>query len=553
MTDSPTVSRRIQVLGILSRYSTAIAATGLAIWGRFLLDPWLHEECPFSLFYLSVLVTAWIGGIGPARFAIVLGSLSAAMFFIRPASSIFIEDFADFLQLSIYVIVNCVATWLFRSAERQRIDAENRSAENQRLSQSLRDADARKDEFLALLAHELRNPLAPIRSGLSLMERNPSAQQSERACQMMRRHTDHLVHLTNDLLDVSRFCRGTIKLEKSRVNLDESIENAVEMSMGLIQEKQHRIHILSPSGPLWVNGDPVRLTQMIGNLLSNAAKYTPHGGRITLRSDVDRQMITISVEDNGIGFPPGEVDHILEPFVQMNMSRTRDHGGLGVGLAIVDRLAGLHGGRLIAHSNGPGLGSCFTLELPSAEIASNVNQSPTHAQSDASNSLSHSVQTDPTETAESRVASNSGPARVSGRRVLLVDDNVDAAQLLADLLRTDGYDVLLAHDGFAALETASQEKTDVIVLDIGLPGLDGLEVARRLRRSPATAMVKLVALSGWASISDRKRGKEAGFDTYLVKPVNYLELRSALETLQSRAEPEMKITRQKADCIPVMY
>ncbi|MCA9109655.1 MAG: response regulator [Planctomycetaceae bacterium] len=531
MNASHLVSRRAQIIGIVSRYSIAVAATGLAIWGRFLLDPWLHDQCPFSFFYLSVLVTAWIGGIGPARFAIALGSLAAAMFFIRPASSIFIDELADFLQLSIYVFVNCVATSLFRNVERQKIDAETRSEENQRLSQSLRDTDARKDEFLALLAHELRNPLAPIRSGLSLLERDQSDQETARVCRMMRRHTDHLVHLTNDLLDVSRFCRGTIKLEIRPVNLQSAIESAVEMSTDLIQEKHHHLHVLSPSQSLWVDGDPVRLTQMIGNLLSNAAKYTPQSGRITLRTETQNGMVSVSVEDNGIGFPPGEVDHILEPFVQINMNRTRDHGGLGVGLTIVHRLAGLHGGRLLAQSRGPGLGSCFTLELPSAEEG--FNEIPAHP-----DQCSRDLKT----TAKSvwGHSSNDGEAdspcdevsvEDSTCRILVVDDNLDAAQLLGELLQSDGFEVILAYDGFAALELAGREHPDVAILDIGLPGLDGMEVARRLRRSPATAGIKLVALSGWAATTDQENGTRAGFENYLVKPVNYGELRTTIDQL----------------------
>lgn len=517
MTGKVELSRGKYAIGVLSRYSTAVATTGLAIWARFLLNPWLQEECPFSLFYLSVLVTAWIGGIGPARFAIVLGSFAAALFFIQPSSSLYMEDLADVLQLTIYILVNCVATSLFNRVERQKRDAEDRSEENQRLSQSLRDADARKDEFLALLAHELRNPLAPIRSGISLLEREQTLAEVGRVCRMMRRHSDHLVHLTNDLLDVSRFCRGTMKLELSHVNLQKAVENAVEMTISLIESKRHRLHVWTAQQATWVNGDSVRLTQMIGNLLSNAAKYTPEGGRISLQTECNQGIVSVSVKDNGIGFHASEVDRILEPFVQINMSRTRDYGGLGVGLTIVDRLATMHGGRLIASSPGPGMGSCFTIELPAVKRPRAAESSVTALEY----SCSPKNLTTQSEDAPRKCDLPTGNAT---KRIFLVDDNVDAAQILAELLQLEGFELHLAHDGFTALETAERIRPDMIILDIGLPGMDGFEVARRLRRSSATSSSKLVALSGWAAAADRECGAHVGFDEYLVKPIQFPEL-----------------------------
>ncbi len=514
--DPPSALERNSVK-VLSRYSLAVATTALAVWARFLLQPWLGEECPFSLFYLSVLVTGGLAGTGPALLSLALGSFAASHFFIRPHSSLYIEGLADFLQLKIYVLVSCVAVSLYHRIGRQKLDAERRSSENEQLSQSLREANARKDEFLALLAHELRNPLAPVRSGLSLLRHDPSPDRAERICQMMQRHTDHLVQLTDDLLDVSRFCRGVVSVDSRRMNLGEVIDNAVEMTASLFEAKHHRLHVLADRDSLWVNGDAMRLTQLIGNLLSNAAKYTPEGGRVSLQAEHQNGLVTVAVVDNGIGLPSDALDRIFEPFVQINMSFSRDYSGLGLGLTIASRLAELHGGRLIASSPGPGLGSRFTLELPAAAAVMGDEphefSAPERRPDDAWNPL--------------------GPVScgATGRRsrILLVDDNVDAAQILGELLQLEGYELTVLHDGFAALETAARVKPDLIILDIGLPGMDGFEVARRLRRSPDTASATLIALSGWGAEAHRQQGEHVGFDEYLVKPITFTRL---LHTIQ---------------------
>lgn len=497
------------------RYAMAVGSTACAFCARLLLHPWLNEECPYSLFYLSVLLTAWIAGTGPAIVAIVLGTFSAAHFVIEPASSLYIEDFPDFVQLSIYVFVNCVATLLFNRVERQRCLAENRSAENERLSQSLRLADERKDEFLALLAHELRNPLAPIRSSLSLLDRKDDCPEVVgRVREIIRRQTNHLVRITDDLLDVSRFCRGKVELQVLRLDLRDAICDAVEMTETLFEDKSHRFQLLMPQHPVWVDGDRVRLAQLTSNLLGNAAKYTPDGGRITLQVEELDGVVAISVADNGIGFAPNEARYILEPFMQIDTSRTREYGGLGVGLAIVDRLVALHGGTLIPESRGPGLGSRFTVNLPAV----------------ASASLGGTTSDDIRPLAESRdvtvapalpVIRSPGTSR---RSVLIVEDNADASQLLGELFECEGYDVTLACDGVEALQEVNRHSPDVIILDIGLPGMDGYEIARRIRRQKTAAHARLIALTGWGGPQDRELAAQAGFDIHLVKPIVFREL-----------------------------
>ncbi|MGV3486506.1 MAG: ATP-binding protein [Planctomycetaceae bacterium] len=496
------------------RYATAVVSTGGAIWGRSLLDPWLQEECPFSLFYLSVLATAWMAGTGPAVLAIFLGSLAAAHFFIPPSSSPYIEDFPSLVQLSIYVLVNLVATLLFSRVERQRALAEKRSAENSQLSESLREADERKDEFLALLAHELRNPLAPIRSSVALMERKKySPDVAARACGIIQRQVSNLVRITDDLLDVSRFCRGKIELQMQRLDVREAIHDAVEMTESLILDRSHRFQLLVPDRPVLVEGDRVRLAQMTANLLGNAAKYTPVGGRITLQVEAADAAVTISVSDNGIGFAPSEAERILQPFTQIDTSRTREYGGLGLGLSIVNRLVALHHGTLVAQSRGPGLGSRFTITLPA--VANPESAACDHPLKGDTDLNSGGRQND------SALAASGDDQRA--RRVLLVEDNPDAGELLVELFEAEGFEVSLARDGMEALQEARRMLPDVIFLDIGLPGMDGYEIARRLRRS-SSAEARLIAVTGWGGASDRELARQAGFDAHLVKPVPFHEL-----------------------------
>ena len=496
------------------RYMTAIASTAVVIWVRWLLQPWLNEECPFSLFYLSVLLTAWIAGTGPAILAVVMGTFAAAHFFIPPESSLLIDDVPATVQLIMYVFVNCIAIYLFDRAERQRGLAEKRAIENERLSDDLRLADLRKDEFLAILAHELRNPLAPIRSSLALLERKGSSTEVVRQTRdVIHRQTMHLIRITDDLLDVSRFCRGKVELQICRMDLRVAISDALEMVEGTFVSKAQRFHSLIPDYPIWVNGDRVRLAQLTANLLGNASKYTPSFGRITLSLELIDEWISIIVRDNGIGFAPEQSERILEPFVQIDTSRTREYGGLGVGLTIVNRLVALHGGDVLASSRGPGMGSCFTVRLPAIAATSDETALP-------------NSETVLTSTAKPLLAidSDAVSTEAHGKTILLVEDNPDASAILSELLQSEGFRTHVACDGVEAVQKAMQHLPDIIIMDIGLPCMDGYEAARRLRRSPATANAKLLALTGWGAAADRDMAAAAGFDMHLIKPIAFHEL-----------------------------
>ncbi|WP_146532611.1 ATP-binding response regulator [Rubripirellula reticaptiva] len=504
----------------IGRYSIAIFSTAIVIWFRSLLQPWLNEECPFSLFYLSVLLTAWVSGSGPAVLAIVLGTLSAAQFFIPPASSLLIEGVPELVQLTIYVIVNCVAVLLFDRAERQRRLAENRATENVRLGTDLQLADKRKDEFLALLAHELRNPLAPILSSMALLERSEGSTETvRRVREVVSRQTEHLIRITDDLLEVSRFCRGHIELLVEQLDLRDSIRDAVEMIEGAFAEKSQRFQSVIPDSPVWVDGDRVRLAQLTANLLGNASKYTPASGHVCLFVDQCNGFAHVTIKDSGIGLAAEYAERIFEPFVQVDTSRTREYGGLGVGLTIAKRLIELHHGNLSVESRGPGLGSTFTVQLP-------LHPNPL-VETNLDTSDINRLGTLDLNTGCSGIVSIDQP-----NKLLLVDDNQDAAKMLRDLFESSGYQVELAADGVEAINQALRFRPSVIVMDIGLPGMDGYEAARQLRRSQHFTHVKLIALTGWGSKQDRELASQAGFDLHLVKPVAFDELLNFVRDLE---------------------
>lgn len=494
-------------------YAIAIVSTGAATWLRTLLDPFLGTECPFSIFYLSVLLTAWLAGTFPAILSLILGTIAAAQFFIPPTASILITDPSDVLNAAIYVFVNCVAISLFASLDRERQNIQNRLEENEQLGASLKLADERKDEFLALLAHELRNPLAPIRSSLMLLERKQSCPQTiERVRIVCQRQIHQLVRLVDDLMDISRFLRGSLKLQVEKMDLRDAIHIAIEMSDEAIQQKSHRFDALLPDTAVWINGDPVRIAQLVENLLGNAAKYTPKSGRILLQLEQRDGQAVLSISDNGIGFPPSESARILEPFTQMDTSRTREYGGLGIGLSIVRQIVELHKGTLTPESRGPGTGSRFTVHIPLATAEIDLGL-PVRDETDCTMKVE----------AVSDVRSNQISASI-----LIVEDNVDAGEALRELLEMEDFSVEVAHDAVAALKALENSIPEIILLDIGLPGMDGYQLARRIRQRWASEEIFLVACTGWGGEADRQAAKDAGFDHHLVKPVNFTDLVSVL-------------------------
>jgi PAS domain S-box-containing protein len=370
---------------------------------------------------------------------------------------------------------------------------------------SLRDAaeaaSRTKDEFLAMLGHELRNPLAPIMTALQLLKlRGVSAIEHERA--IIERQVRHLVRLVDDLLDVSRITRGMVELHRQRVTIADTVARAAEMAGPLLEQRRHELSVDVPRD-LVVDGDPGRLAQVVANLLSNAAKYTEPGGTVSVVGTADGDHVRLTVRDSGVGIDEAMLRRVFDLFVQERQSLARSDGGLGLGLAIVRSLVELHGGTVTAHSDGRGLGSEFTIRLPRANVQ--IDDDPAAPLPDA--------------------ARASVP---SGLRVLVVDDNLDAGSMLSLMLESFGHDVRVVADGPSALDEAARFGPDVALVDLGLPVMDGFEVAARLR-AEMTSPVTLIAVTGYGQARDRQASAEAGFAAHMVKPVDMDELREVLE------------------------
>jgi PAS domain S-box-containing protein len=374
------------------------------------------------------------------------------------------------------------------------------------LEQMLRQADQRKDEFLATLAHELRNPLAPIRYCAHLLQRDLGASVLQRARETIERQVSHMARLLDDLLDVSRITRNAIELKLELIDLRPALEHAVEIARPAIDGAHHRLTISVPAEPLWVRADRTRITQILGNLLQNAAQYTEPGGHIDVHLEAEPDHAVVRVCDSGVGIPAEQREQIFELFSQIHPRGSGRYGGLGIGLAVVKRLVELHNGRIAVESAGLGKGSEFSVRLPrtiapvSAERTANVT-------------------------------------RLHGGtpRVLIVDDNADVVDSLAALLRRSGYLAHTATDGASALTLVETIRPDVIVLDLGMPQVNGYDVAHTVRRRPGGGDILLIAATGWGSKEDRLQTREAGFDAHLTKPLNPDELIRLIESRASRS------------------
>lgn len=374
--------------------------------------------------------------------------------------------------------------------------------ENAYLYEQVREQDQRKDEFLATLAHELRNPLAPIRNGLAVLKLASSIDATARTREIMERQVEHMVRLIDDLLDVSRITSGKVQLKKERIDVRTVLNTALELSRPLIEESRHGLLVSMPREVLLLDADPTRMAQVVSNLLNNAAKYTPEGGRIELSADRDGNEVIIRVRDNGAGLAPETLPKVFELFSQVGKTLDRSQGGLGIGLALVKQLVEMHGGHVAAESHGLGQGSAFVVRLPLAPMQANNRE---------------------------QLAAEGDPRSLSvPRRILVVDDNVDGAETLATLLMLSGHTVERAHTGPDALKAAYAFQPRVMFLDIDLPGINGYEVARRLRSDSAITGLILVALTGWGSEDDRRRAQSIGFNHHLTKPVEIGKLHSLL-------------------------
>ncbi|MGB7415239.1 MAG: PAS domain-containing protein, partial [Thermosynechococcaceae cyanobacterium] len=369
----------------------------------------------------------------------------------------------------------------------------------------LSENDRRKDEFLATLAHELRNPLAPIRNGLEIMKvAEPNSETVERVQAMMERQLTQMVRLVDDLLDMSRISRGKIDLRRERVELSSIIEQAIETSRPLIDLAQHELTVTQPPQPIYLDADSVRIAQVISNLLTNASKYSEPGGQIWLTVEQQESEVIVSVKDTGIGLAPDMLPHVFDLFTQVDGGAVRSQGGLGIGLTLVKQLVEMHNGSVSADSPGLGQGSEFIIRLP---ILANLltSQSPQNAMSEPTNGQTC--------------------------RILIVDDNEDAAWSLELLFESTGDETRRAADGLAGFEAAAEFRPDIVLLDIGLPKLNGYEVARKIREQPWGKKMVLVALTGWGQEEDRRRSSEAGFDAHMVKPIEHAALLQLLDEL----------------------
>jgi PAS domain S-box-containing protein len=384
--------------------------------------------------------------------------------------------------------------------------------EQKRILNLLREADRQKDEFLAMLAHELRNPLAPISNAVQLLklEDNDKATM-DRARMVIERQLQHMVRLVDDLMDISRISRNKLVLRKERIDLARVVQSAVEAVRPLLDASGQHFHLSLPPEPVWLEADLTRLAQVFLNLLNNAVKYGDHDGRISLVARVEDGQAVVRVRDNGVGIPREMLDQIFDMFTQVDRTLERSQGGLGIGLSLVRRLVGMHGGTVEAASEGLGRGSEFIVRLP---ILSASKQEP----AGANGAIGKSV-------------------RPQGCRILVVDDNRDAALTLGTMLELRGNDVRVAHDGLEALEIAQTFRPDVALLDIGLPRLNGYETAKRIRKEPWGADIFLIAVTGWGQEEDRRRSTEAGFNLHMVKPIDHAALEGLLAGFDRKQAP----------------
>jgi len=388
-----------------------------------------------------------------------------------------------------------------RTAELQAAAAGLRDRE-----EALREADRSKDEFLAVLAHEIRNPLAPIRTAVHLLRLETlSDVQRTKARDVIERQVEHLVRLIDDLLDVARITRGAITLQRERVDLAEVVARAIETSRPLIDSRRHELVVRLPEQPVAVDGDITRLSQVVGNLLNNAAKYTDAGGQLQVSVEREGEDAVIRVQDNGMGISAHMLQKVFDLFTQASRAIDRQSGGLGIGLALVRRLVALHGGRVSAHSAGLGRGTEMIVRLPIG------------------------IEPRPASVPSPEPEESTAPAFRSGR-ILIVDDNRDAADSMALSVQLAGHTVSTAYDGQEGLQLAFAFAPDLVLLDLGMPGLNGFEIAQRIRREAWGQRLTLIALTGWGQEQDRRRTKEAGFNAHLTKPVSPSELLTVLAT-----------------------
>jgi signal transduction histidine kinase/CheY-like chemotaxis protein len=500
---------KLKPSSVLFRYGVAVLLFCLGLSGRFALIGLLPPTgFPFLTFFPAVMITAFVAGLWPGILVALLSILSAWFFFIVPSEvGVTSGDLLALAFFSLILVIDCVVIHLMTTAmARARSRGEELALSEGRyraMADKLQQADTRKDEFLAMLAHELRNPLAPIAAAADLLSIGVLGEDKVRTTsQVIKRQVRHLTGLIDDLLDVSRVTRGLVRLEQQRLDMARVAEEAVEQIRPLLDRRHQRFSFRNDAAEALVLGDQKRLVQVVANLLNNAAKFSPDGGTIALLLDEADGQIRLTVTDDGAGMSPAFLDQAFELFAQCERTSDRSQGGLGIGLALVRSLVELHGGRVVAASDGLGQGSRFTVWLPQAAQIAPSPVSPREP--------------------------DAVPSAQPGLRVLIVDDNIDAADMLGMFIESLGHHVTVETSSKQALVTAATMLPQVCLLDIGLPEMDGNQLARHLRASPPTEAAMLVAISGYGTEQDRINSTHAGFDHHLVKPVDMLQLKKLL-------------------------
>ena len=484
--------RRMARAATVAAYGGAVAVTLAALFLRWFLDPWLVKGVPYITLYGAVAIAVWFGGLGPAVLAMLLGYALVNVRYISAHDSVSVSGPSESIALALFTL-SCSLIIVLGEAMRRARDRHRRSeAEVRQHARELQRADANKSRFLAVLSHELRNPLAPLRTGLALLRAREHGDPARAETHdMMERQIAQLTRLIDDLLDVSRIDRGKLELRTQRLTIDSVLRMAIDTAKPNIDAQAHEFAVRYSGQPLYVEGDLVRLAQVVSNLLNNAAKFSPPKGRIELSAQAQDGSVLVRVADNGIGIPRERLPEVFDMFVQLEPGSAAAAGGLGLGLTLARVIVRRHGGDIEARSDGPGNGSEFLVRLPLAAAPPAVDiETPSPA---------------------------APPAR---RRVLVVDDNVDAAQTLAAYLRLDGHRVESAVDGEAALRIAAVLHPDVAFIDLNMPRMDGAEVARRLRVTSWGRKTRLIALTGMGQSADVERTRDAGFDEHITKPAD---------------------------------
>jgi len=473
----------------IATYGGAVGTALGAVLLRLVFDPWLGNDVLYVTLFGAVALGVWLGGAGAAVLTFFVGYWIVRVLYLAP-SEVAPTRTNDIVQLALLGLSGALIIVLGEGMRRARdLHRASEEALRERALQ-LQRADANKSQFLAMLSHELRNPLAPLRNGLAILERKPDAPVVDNTLAMMGRQITQASRLIDDLLDVSRIDRGKIEFRKERVALDSILRSAVETAMPSIDAKGHQLAVHYPGRSLQVDGDPVRLAQVVGNLLSNAAKFTPSGGHIELMLRAEGDNALLSVKDNGTGIAREHLNDVFDMFMQIDTSRHASAGGLGLGLTLVRAIVAHHGGRVEARSAGIGQGTEFVVTLPLARAAATLAPPSTVTLTDL------------------------------GRRILVVDDNVDAADTLTELLRLSGHVVETAYEGASALQRAEKVRPDLAFIDLNMPGIDGYELARQLRATSWGRTMTLVALTGMGQKTDIARTRDAGFDEHLTKPAD---------------------------------